>query len=456
MRKLVILWWAAAIAFACDCVYVPTCQRVNQTAVIFVGSVILEADHDYMTHFRVEEAFKGVEPGTREVRVGNDLICGGGSFQEGREYLVLANPLEPGGNLITGGCSGSAPVESASEDISFFRAWARGERVTVIQGRIAENVEEGLVRYRLDAEKQAGLQGVRLRAAKEGKEFSSFSGSDGRYRIPVSEPGTYALTALLPGHASTEAEYRIEVQPRSCAQQDIGMWTASRISGRVFDPDGKPMEGMPVSIEYASESASASSRVLPSETDANGKFEFQKVPPGDYVLGVNLSGLNSELPYSPRFYPGVSQRGLAQIIKIEGPQTIEGLDFSLEERRQTRTIAVDVVWPDGKPVTNADITCKSSRSDDSRFVADSVFRYTDQKGRAVCEVLADRDFQIEADRLSWTASSRPIQPIKSRPKMLVKAGSDPVRINIVVDKINDISDQEAPEDMSRFNGAKWR
>ena len=455
MGKLVVLWWAAAVAFACECVYIPPCQRVNQTAVIFVGSVVLEADKEYMTHFRVEEPFKGIEPGTRELRVRNDLMCGGGSFEEGRKYLILANPSEQGGNLITGGCGGSAPAESASDDISFFRAWAQGERVTAIQGRIAENVQEGSVRYTLDSEKRAGLQGVELRAAKEGKVFSSISGSDGAYRIPVPEPGTYALTALFPGHATSKDEYKIEVQSRSCAQQDIGMWTSSRISGRLFSPDGKPMEGMPVSIEYASESES-SARILPSETDATGRFEFQKVPPGDYVVGVNLNGLNSKLPYSPRFYPGVSQRGLAQIIKIEGPQTIEGLDFSLEERRQTRTISVDVIWPDGIPVTNASVTCESPRSDDSRFVADWVSRYTDQKGRAVCEVLADRDFQVEADSLSWARSGRPIQPIKPRPKVLVNAGSDPVQVSIVVDKINDISDREAPEDMSRFNDEKRR
>ena len=110
-----------------------------------------------------------------------------------------------------------------------------------------------------------------------------------------------------------------------------------------------------------------------------------------------------------------------------------------------------VVWPDGKPVTNASVTCESSRSDDSRFTKDWVSRYTNPQGEALCEVLTDRDFQVYADRLSWSSSSRPVEPIATRPKILVAAGTTPASARIIVDRVNDISDQERPSDMSRFN-----
>lgn len=102
----------------------------------------------------------------------------------------------------------------------------------------------------------------------------------------------------------------------------------------------------------------------------------------------------------------------------------------------------------------AGILCQSQRSDDSRFIGDWISRYTNSKGEAACEVLADRDFEVEADSLSWTNSSRPVQPIDHRQRVMVRAGTPSASVRIVVDKINDISDKESPEDMSQFNDEK--
>ena len=70
---------------------------------------------------------------------------------------------------------------------------------------------------------------------------------------------------------------------------------------------------------------------------------------------------------------------------------------------------------------------------------------------AVCEVLADRDFQVQTDRLFWSQSSRPVQPIATRPRIFVGAGTTPASVQITVDRINDISDKEQPADMSPYN-----
>jgi len=74
-----------------------------------------------------------------------------------------------------------------------------------------------------------------------------------------------------------------------------------------------------------------------------------------------------------------------------------------------------------------------------------------QKSDAGCEVLADRDYQVEADRLNWSESSRPVQPIATRPRLFVAAGNTQVSVQITVDRINDISDKERPSDMSPYN-----
>jgi hypothetical protein len=66
-------------------------------------------------------------------------------------------------------------------------------------------------------------------------------------------------------------------------------------------------------------------------------------------------------------------------------------------------------------------------------------------------VLADRNYEVQADRLSWSSSSRPVQPIKERQKIPVTAGEGLARVDLVVDQINDISAREQPSDMSSFN-----
>ena len=168
-------------------------------------------------------------------------------------------------------------------------------------------------------------------------------------------------------------------------------------------------------------------------------------------MGVNIKGLTSKLPYDTRFYPGVSERSAAGVVKITGAQTIEGLDFQIGERKPTRRIVIAVEWPDGRPVINASVVCSSTRSVPAGSRRDLVSRYVDLSGQATCEVLADEPFEVYADRLSWSGSGRPIQPIETCPKLPVPEGKDTAHLRFVIDLVNDISLHEAPLNMSAYN-----
>jgi len=221
------------------------------------------------------------------------------------------------------------------------------------------------------------------------------------------------------------------------------------VRGRVFGADGKPVAGIPVRLM----ALSSEERYFgePSVTDHDGLYAFAEVPKGEYLVGINIDGLNSQLPFEPRFYPGVAKLEEAKSVRVNGAATVQGVDFQIGNRLPTRRIVVSVFWPDARPVTNADVSCKSRRSDDRRYNADWVNRYTDTKGEATCEVLADRDFEVSVDRLSWSRSSRPVKPISTRPTSFVRAGRETTHVTILVDRVNDIGDTEQPSDMSQFN-----
>ncbi len=169
------------------------------------------------------------------------------------------------------------------------------------------------------------------------------------------------------------------------------MWTASRVTGHLIGSDRKPSAQITVALMSASDEGGF---LAESKTDPSGKFEFNNIPPGDYLLGVNINGIDSKLPYSTRFYPGVAEQAKAAVVKVSAAKTIDGLNFQIGERKTTRRIQVVVEWPDGRPVINASVQC-SSRSSDSQVPVDSLLRYVDTQGEATCEVLAGEEFEVD-------------------------------------------------------------
>jgi hypothetical protein len=441
------LLWLVRGVLACECEYQPPCSRIHTTDAIFIGSVKdagREGRGPFL--FEVEEAFKGIVERSREVTVLPDLCIA--QYRPGLKYLALAK-RSAGGSLSCGDCTGTVPVEYAENDIRIIRASATGMPVQELQGRIAENTEDSMVRFEFEVEKHAGLAGVQVTAGRGRKFFTGKSDSRGIFRIQVPEPGEYRVKAAYPGYSSTESEYEFNVQPGGCSEHDIGMWTDSKVSGIVFDAARHPVSGMTVEMMLYSRTTSFSPMTV--ITDANGSFIFSRVPKGDYLLGVTLNGFSSKLPYETRYYPGVTRREFAIPVRVGGPEVLNNLNLQIGTRLPTRQIKAFVIWPDGTPVINANVGCVSSRSDDRRFRVDRISRYTDSQGQAVCDVLSDRDYQVEAERLDWSASSRPILPIATRPRIFVAAGTAPVSVQITIDRINDICDKESPSDMSPFN-----
>jgi hypothetical protein len=310
----------------------------------------------------------------------------------------------------------------------------------------------GRNRFELDVEHKNALAGVELVATRDGKSFKALSDSNGFFHVRVPEPGDYQVTATYAGHASSSTQYRFSVEAGSCFEHDIGMWTDSRITGHILDPGGKPVAGIPVEMDIVSGDIELP-LPLTAPTDRTGEFFFTKVPPGEYIIGVNVNGLSSIVPYAPRFYPGVDQKENAVPVKIEGADVVKDLDFRVGNPLPTRSIEVKLIWPDGRPVSNGSVTCMSANSNEHRRI-DRISRFVDSNGGAICQVLSDRDFNVEADRLSWTNSSRPVLPVATRPKIFVPAGAATVSVQIIVGSVNDISDKETPVNMSHFNNSE--
>jgi len=424
----------AASISAQDCSDMPICARMKEAPVIFIGALVEK--RTAWARFSVDEVIRGLPQNTRnfESSILDD------HFRGGEKYLVIAERFPDNAPLV-GACSGSRPITQAQRDLSFLREWMTGKNVTRIQGRIAPETGDGEVAYELDQKHAKPVTNVEVIAESNGQEFKAHSGPDGSFQIDLPSAGDYFLTVHHPGYISTEDAYEISVEENQCAEQNIGLWFDNVVSGRLLDVNHRPVRGIPVEIQDVKAAANAIAATI--ETDEYGRYEIRRLPAGNYVLGVNISGSSRGVPYVTRFYPGVSTRDRAVPIHIDGPNRIVDRDFTIEDREQTRHVLVKIEWSDGSPVTNASVTCRAKGADQL------VERYTDAAGEVVFPVLSSRAYEIEVTRLFWSKSVGAVEAFHTLSKVTLNAGNEDAFVEITISKVNDLRPGETPRDLSQ-------
>ena len=80
----------------------------------------------------------------------------------------------------------------------------------------------------------------------------------------------------------------------------------------------------------------------------NGAFEFKGIPPGQYVLGVNVfRPAMVKQPFPPTYYPGVERREDATIISVGAGQPQPTEPFLLKRTLPRTVIVAHIVCRDG-------------------------------------------------------------------------------------------------------------
>ena len=166
---------------------------------------------------------------------------------------------------------------------------------------------------------------------RPGGAFSAFTGADGRFSLEgVPAQNQAFLNIEKPGFSATQAravagEVRVNLVPDG------------KISGHVFDPDGDPVEHLPVQLlssQIAQGRRSWVQRGLTS-TDEDGAYSFATLPVGRYLLRTLIHpfpGTDPSAPplvYGPRYYPGAAELASAQAIPVTAGQD-STVDFSLQ------------------------------------------------------------------------------------------------------------------------------
>lgn len=424
-------------ALACTCVpNPPPCVAFRNTPSVFVGLVtsVDEEKTEFVrfgkketirigltAHFVVEEALKGVTTATVDVQTGGGGGDCGYHFERGERYLVYAYPSE-GGALsstmsmtVLGGrasvkanalrtsiCTRTRPLAEATDDIELIRALSAGSPQTRIFGVIAEYFDPLVRRDSSKFGYAKPFPNVVIKARGVDAQYEAKSGADGIYRIINPKTGAYHISVEYPEHygaAFKEGPVNVEVTTQTCSAEAL-FWIQidGRISGRVFNPNGKPV-GKDVQVSIVS--ADSSGKGLPflesrsAYTDSEGRYSFNGVAPGTFILGVNIANVPfKQSPYDRIYYPSVSESSKARIITLTTGQKVEGLDLHLSRQLNQITITGYVVRANGARADKAHVSLYDTEDPERE-----VFGFeaeTDSRGRFVITCFKGRRYKLHA------------------------------------------------------------
>ncbi len=334
-------------ALGCTCVTPSPCEAIGQSQLVFLGTVteISASSGQFKTaRMRVDRVFKGDLSPTIELY--DDGMCDGPDLQLGRQYLMYTSG-DPNRSVPARGCTRSRGVEDAEADLSFLEKYRAGKVTTHI---------DGTVRFRPDEpmdsdERRTPLQNVRVTLSGDGREFHAMTDSVGRYTFSNVAPGEYTVDAELPGYRTNWVPDQVTLAEKGCAEADILMKVDRRVQGVVRDASGTPVGG--ARVEMSSTNAQLKlweQPILLDVSDENGHYTIDGVPPGEYLLGVNIkSSPTKEYPYTPTYYPNTPDVGKAIPIRVADRVSTQDFDLRVPPQLSLVTIKGRVQTKDGKP-----------------------------------------------------------------------------------------------------------
>jgi hypothetical protein len=330
--------FGARDAQACSCgsAGAQPCEAAWRSDAVFTGTVRSIEQADYLdgspyrssvVTMEVDRGFIKSSPGTILLATGSGGGDCGYPFVVGRRYLVYASKTESG-RLSTGICSRTRPLEEAADDVAYLAAVAQSPAGGRVYGRVTHWQRDPFEARAVD---YGPLENVTLNLRSAAFSRDVTTDRNGRYELSGVPVGTMTLTLIAPASfGNSHVEQTIEIRDlHACAARDFQLRRVAHASGVVVDAAGRPLPEVSVeavAAELAGHQPPPYQR--PARTDARGRFEFDDLPPGLYVFGVNLTKPEWTPPnYKPSgpavFLPGTSAAGEAATFELKASDSVE-------------------------------------------------------------------------------------------------------------------------------------
>jgi|GEM_PF-1261987 len=354
---LALFFCLCSDSFACECTASgQPCQAFWRADAVFVGQVKakdLKARYvkggngeelrapgggEARVTFAIIEAFRGA-PG-KEVDIFTNDGAYSYEFENDGVYIVYAYEHPKGsGKLYTSGCSRTQKYSESSPDIAYAKSLASATPGGVIFGSVIHD--------RDDSDSRGPLANVRVIVTGKNKQVEATTDDEGRYKTPSLPAGEYTVRAEPP-QGMSEVEQKVTVADRGCAEVSFWPRWNGRLSGIVYDAEGRPATG--VSIYLVKAEKLGMDWMIFAQSDENSKYEVKGIQPGRYRIVLQHIGLNASQRNTIFYHPGVSDHEQADVISFGEGQVISHFALRLPMLPRLKTIEGVVLDTDGKPL----------------------------------------------------------------------------------------------------------
>lgn len=398
----VILW--PDFASACSCVVSPAPCGSLGSGSIFVGTVksksgaTLDGAGDrgptYTFEIEVVESLVGVSSPTVTVRTATDTAACGYPFQVGKSYLVYAGAVSNGVYSVSF-CSRTRPLADANDDLALIRAAVQGHTSSRVFGRVLRQGLQVNGSF-FDTRPMGPVPGVTVVARSGAYSVETTTDADGRFVFLDLPLGQYDIEPRLPPGMKSMFP-REPVSVGRCGAADVVFLaiTDAPLRGILRRPDGSRVGSQVgvtvIRVDADATAATAVERSTIAFTNDQGRFEFDGLPPGRYVIGVNVFDPPSAIaPYPRTFHPSSSTLSGATPIDIQDGEPVS-VDFRLPPALPMKRLSGVVIDEREAPVPGASLTIADAEFPHS---LEKSYVTSDEEGRFDVSVIAGREYLV--------------------------------------------------------------
>jgi hypothetical protein len=382
---------SARPAAACSCKPSgPACHAFWSTPVVFDG-VVRSIGSNGMATLDVRQVWKGKVQARTTIPSGG--MCGY-SFRVGGRYLVFARQA---GSELDVGCTATREWDGSGRDMEFLASLSKPATGGRIFGTVRHSSSfAGSLPEKPDVPvatsvRLTGRTGQRTAVSTRGQfEFSGLAA--GAYRLHVDVP---------PGVAADWNDLSVKIaHDRDCSSEEFVLRDNGRIAGRLAGRAGDPLPER-VNLTTA-QSFPDFPRDVPvyAAVGVEGLFEVRTLPPGDYLIGVNLKNRFIPTSDSDRWkldtwlaYSGGG--GHPRVFTIRAGERVDLGTWKLPAPARNVTASGFMTWEDGRPAVGVVLRLiENTIRTDSLFLTAEVT--TEADGHFSMPLLAGRSYRFTA------------------------------------------------------------